>query len=300
MSSYLSTYHIFIDILMKEGQTLLSNATDKFESPLQGNDKINVCLTENDYQKFKDNTTRCSLRFGYQGLLRLVATRCTVIPAVLEIIADAAAVPPIIGVPAIPEEIIYSNEIKLLEVYSDKLLEITQKHALLTWGDQSFTNQNPKVIRELTQADGHLTIAGRLTVIGKAIIQEQIYSKILAHQAMAMLSNKSHQVIEHQIDQFVWKDENGIDEEMDGLTIVALILWRLCPHHKVDMYAEIWEIKKLTVAQFDNDIHLFFDAMKSIKLQIDQKDPMAYTDDTFVRDIFLQLKDESLPLEFKN
>jgi hypothetical protein len=84
---------------------------------------------------------------------------------------------------------------------------------------------------------------------------------------------------------------------MDGLTIVALILWCLCPHHKVDMYAEIGKIKKLTVSQFDNDV-LFFDAMKSIKLQIDQKDPMAYMDDTFVCDIFLQLKDESLPLEF--
>ncbi len=75
-------------------------------------------------------------------------------------------VPPIISVPAIPEDIIYYNEIKLLEVYSDKLLEITQKHASLTLGDQSFTNQNPKVIQELTQGDSHLTPAGRLTVIG--------------------------------------------------------------------------------------------------------------------------------------
>jgi hypothetical protein len=40
--------------------------------------------------------------------------------------------------------------------------------------------------------------------------------------------------------------------------------------------------------------------MKSIKLQIDHKDPIAYTDDAFVHDIFLQLKDESLLLEFKN
>jgi hypothetical protein len=51
---------------------------------------------------------------------------------------------------------------------------------------------------------------------------------------------------------------------MDGLTIVALILQHLCPH----MYAVIGKAKKLTVAQFDNDIHLFFDAIKSIKLQI--------------------------------
>jgi hypothetical protein len=66
------------------------------------------------------------------------------------------------------------------------------------------------------------------------------------------------------------------------------------------MYAEIGKAKKLTVAQFDNDIHLFFDAMKSIKLQIDQKDSSAYTDDAFIRDLFHQLKDESLPLDFKH
>jgi hypothetical protein len=75
-----------------------------------------------------------------------------------------------------------------------------------------------------------------LTADGKIVIQEQIYSKILAYQAMAMLSNDARQVIERQSNQFVWKDENDIDEEMDGLTIVALILWHLCPHHKVDMY----------------------------------------------------------------
>jgi hypothetical protein len=105
----------------------------------------------------------------------LVATRRTVIPTIPEIIADPTVVPSIIGVPAIPaipEEIIYSSEIKLLEVYLDKLLEITQKNALLTWGDQSFTNQNPTVIQELTLGDGCLTVAGRLTVIGKAIIQK--------------------------------------------------------------------------------------------------------------------------------
>jgi hypothetical protein len=66
------------------------------------------------------------------------------------------------------------------------------------------------------------------------------------------------------------------------------------------MYAEFGKAKKLTVAQFDNDIHLFFIAMKSIKLQIDQKDSLAYTDDAFVRDLFLQLKDESLPSDFKH
>jgi hypothetical protein len=56
----------------------------------------------------------------------------------------------------------------------------------------------------------------------------------------------------------------------------------------------------MTIAQFDNDINLFFDSIKSVKLQIDSKDPLAYTDDAFVQDIFVQLKNESLPTNFKN
>jgi hypothetical protein len=118
---------------------------------------------------------------------------------------------------------------------------------------------------------------------------------------LELLTDEARQVIEQQADVYTWKDPAGIeDDEMDGLTLVALILRRLCPHHKVDMYAEIGKAKKLTVAQFDNDIHLFFDAMKRIKLQIDQKDATAYTDDSFVRDLFLQLKDDSLPSDFRH
>ena len=40
--------------------------------------------------------------------------------------------------------------------------------------------------------------------------------------------------------------------------------------------------------------------MKTIKLQIDQKDSMVYTDVPFVRDLFIQLKDETLPTDFKH
>ncbi len=49
---------------------------------------------------------------------------------------------------------------------------------------------------------------------------------------------------------------------MDGQIILALILKRLQPHYKVAMYSEIGIIKKMTVAQFDNDIDLFCDSVK--------------------------------------
>ena len=56
----------------------------------------------------------------------------------------------------------------------------------------------------------------------------------------------------------------------------------------------------MTIAQFDNDINLFCDSIKSVKLQIDSKDPNAYTDEAFVRDIFVQIKNELLPHDFKS
>jgi hypothetical protein len=66
----------------------------------------------------------------------------------------------------------------------------------------------------------------------------------------------------------------------------------------VDMYLEITIVLKLTISQHDNDVQLYFNAVKFSILQIDQKNPMAYTEDAFIWDIFLQLKHESLSAKF--
>ena len=299
MTSFLNAYRNFIDVSTKEGLTLLSNATDKFECPLKGDKRVNLCTGGIDYQNFKDTLLRCAQRFGYQHLLNNVPTTRVITPAVPAIIAVPTT--GVLAVAEILESVSFLNQIKVLDVYSDKLLNISQKMASVIWGDQSFTYQNPKAIEQLTQANGELTAHGGPTASGKKIIQQRILFKILAHQTLALLTDEARQVIEQTSDLYTWKDPTGVeDNEMDGLTIVALILRRLRPHHKVGMYAEIGKAKKLTVAQFDNDIHLFFDAMKTIKLQIDQKDSMAYTDDAFVRDIFIQLRDEALPTDFKH
>jgi hypothetical protein len=298
MTSYLNAYRNFIDITTKDGQTLLSNATDKFESPLIGDNKISLRPGGKDYQKLKDNLTRLSQRFGYQYLVQNVPTVCMFTPAIPPVIADAAL--GIVAVPEVPEATTYTNEINMLEVYSDKLLEISQKNSSMTWGDETFTVQTPRVIRELLQVDGELTATGRLTTTGKEVIQKRLHSKIFASQLLSMLSDDARKVIERQFEEYTWYDNDGPDEEMDGQIILALILKRLRPHYKVDMYSEIGTIKKMTIAQFDNDINLFCDSIKSVKLQIDSKDPSAYTDEAFVRDIFVQVKNELLPHDFKS
>ncbi len=57
-------------------------------------------------------------------------------------------------------------------------------------------------------------------------------------------------------------------------------------------------MKKLTTAQHDKDVQLSFDAIKFLKLQINQKDPTAFTEDKFTCNIFIQLKQDSLSAEF--
>ncbi len=207
---------------------LLSNATDKFESPLIGNQCISLCPGRNDFQLLKDNLMQCSQKYGYQYHLTDVATTQMVMP----------------GIAPDPDIITYLNPVKTMDVYDDKLLKLAQKHASLTWGNNSYTNQFLKVISDLIAAGGHLTTAGCLTQEGKDIIQGHLHSKILAHQILSMLTDDLRQVIECQSDEY----NSGS----------SLILLCLRPHHKVDMYAEIGNVKKLTLAQYDNDVHFLF------------------------------------------
>jgi len=231
--------------------------------------------------------------------LQNVPTVRTVIPAIPPVIEDLAL--GIAEAPGVPKAITYTNEINMLEIYLDKLLELSQKNSSMTWGNGTFTVQSPRVIRELTQANSELTLTTKkLTATGKDVIQKRLYSKIFATQIMAMLSDDACKVIECQFEEYTWYDNTGPDEEMDGQIILALILKHLRPHYEVDMYSEIGTIKKMTIAQFDNDINLFCDSIKSVKLQINSKDPNAYTDEAFVRDIFVQIKNELLPHDFKS
>jgi hypothetical protein len=223
-TSFLSAYRNFINVLTKEGLTLLSNATDKFDCLLKDDERIGLCSGGHDYQKLNDTLLCCSQRFGYQHLLNNVVTTHVVTPAIQAVQANPNANPPVQAVVGVPQSIAYFNPIKVLEVYSDKLLDIAQKNASLIWGNQSFTDQNPKEIFELMAANGNLTNTGCLNAAGKKVVQQCILSKILVHQTLAMLTDEACQVIEQQSEVFTWKDLTGNeDKEMDGLAIVALI-----------------------------------------------------------------------------
>ena len=216
----------------------------------------------------------------------------TVIP---EIVAVNTVIPQIIGV---PEEICYTGHINMLEHYLDENIVLARKHAALTWGDFLFTIMASNTIEPLTVANGGLARASTLSEDGKERVLERMHSNFLGHQLMELLAPTARQAIEQHAHLYTWISQNGREEEVDGLTILALILALVRTNFKVDMYSEITKVKQLTIMQYDNDVQLFFDAIKFLNLHIDQKDPTAYTEDAFIQDIFLQLKQESLPAEF--
>jgi len=131
MASQLNGYRNFIGIQNKEGQVLVSNAVDKFISPLVDDERVQ--LLSKDFQKLKDNLLQLGLRYGYNYLIKHCATIWTVIQ---EIVADNTVIPQIIGV---PEEICYTGHINMLEHYSDENIVVARKHAALTWGNCLFT-----------------------------------------------------------------------------------------------------------------------------------------------------------------
>ncbi len=99
---------------------------------------------------------------------------------------------------------------------------------------------------------------------------------------MELLTDSARQAIEQHTNQYTWISQNGYKEEVGGLTILALILGRIHPRFKVDMYSEITKLKKINIAQYNQDVQLFFSAIKFYKLHINQKDPTAYTEDAFI------------------
>jgi hypothetical protein len=103
------------------------------KAPWMEKTKISLRPGGKDYQNLKDHLTCLLQRFGYQYILNNISTVATITPAIPAVIVDPTA--SILESPAVTASRTFSNPIKIMDVYSDNLLNISQKHALLTWGD---------------------------------------------------------------------------------------------------------------------------------------------------------------------
>ncbi len=146
--------------------------------------------------------------------------------------ADPTAVPPILAAPAVaavlavPEAMLYGGFCNMIENYSADNLKIATINASVIWGDNSFTVQMPQTIKEMTIANGLATTPTNLkpSKSGEVLQLMRMHSKFMAHQLMLLLTPAARQAVEQNKGFYTWRTPDGKEEEMDGLTILTIIL----------------------------------------------------------------------------
>ncbi len=211
MAKFLNPYCNFIDLLTKCGQTLFSNATEKFESPLAIPRSVSV-LGDKTITTWKMlslailndlDTSIFSIMLQESELSLLQYWLLQLIPLLLH---------------QFWQLLLYQNwlhtwmKLKYWMFIWIKLLKPLKK-SFDYMGWQIFLKSESKIILDLTQANGHLTTMGRLTKAGKGIITRCILSKILAYQVFEILTDDASQVIDCQSELYTWKDSYGLDKE---------------------------------------------------------------------------------------
>ena len=106
---------------------------------------------------------------------------------------------------------------------------------------------------------------------------------------MQFFDKDGQRTLETEKDMCTWVLANGRETKRNGTLLVSMILSRIKPHFRVDMWTKIKKIKELTLKQFGNDPVKYLDEMKMKKLLIDEKDPNACSENVYVKDMFAQL-----------
>jgi hypothetical protein len=228
MALPLNPFRRYIDLKTSEAEGLntSNSALHGFDSPLAESAKIN--LVPQDFQKL--------VEYGYDHLLKQIATTRTIVPtipaiaAVAAIAADLTVVPPILAgpavaaVPAIPEATFYGGFCNVIETYSPDILKIAMINASVTRGDSSFTTQTLQTIKEMTIANGLAMTPTNLKQfkLGEVLQLMRMHLKFMAHQLMALLTPTAGQAVEQLKGLYTWCTPDGKEEEMDGPTILAI------------------------------------------------------------------------------
>ena len=269
--SCLSVYSQYIDLETERGIKLYTVATETFRTELRGTIK----LDPSDAKKFVREIETLSDRFSYKYIIQNVWTTRTITPA------DP-------NDPNATDTITYGNPIKLLENFCDKNIDFARKFATITWGNDEWTTTSPMNIRPLrNQVE---IVGGNITNRGKDLMRDRMHSKFLAVQVLALLDDDAQEALQLDRALFTWTSADGRDTELCGVTILAIVMSRLKPHYKVDLFAEVEKIKAINLAQFGTNLLEYFDAVKQSKKLIDSKSKKMYSDDMFLQDLFKQLK----------
>ena len=249
MALMLNPFWRYIDLKTSEGLKTFNSALHGFDSPLVLAESANINLVPQDFQKLIDQLNCLGSQYGYDHLCKRAATTRTIVPAIPAIAAVAAiaadltavplilALPAVAAVPAVPETTFYRGFRNMIENDSADNLMIAVINASVTWGNDSITAQMPQTIKEMTtRTIKEMTIANGLAMmptnlkqskLGEVLQLTRMHSKFMAHQLMALLTPKARQAVEQLKGLYTWCTPDGKEEEMDGLTILAIVLNRI-------------------------------------------------------------------------
>jgi hypothetical protein len=87
----------------------------------------------------------------------------------------------------------------------------------------------PQTIKEMTIANGLAITPSNLksSKLGEVLQLQRMYLKFMAHQRILLLTPTARQAVEQHKGLYTWHTPDGKEEEMDGLTILAIILNRI-------------------------------------------------------------------------
>ena len=172
-----------------------------------------------------------SKRFSYHGSLKRIPTTWTIHPA------DGT--------------ITFGNHRDLLESWNQISLETILRNANETWGDETWTNTVPHAIENLSNARGEITdgVRGTLNDAGKRIFLHCWRSTMMAHHYMELLTPKAQGLMKIYQSQYEWFHDKSSKTTQDGLTLTTIILQKMRPNVRINVFNEILKIKQLKLNQ---------------------------------------------------
>ena len=224
-------------------------------------------LNPGNADAFATQLETISKQFSYHGILKRVPTTRTVDAADATIIT-------------------FGDNKNVLESWNQLTLDQIHLNANQTWGDQSWTPSDPRVIVPLSNARGELGVANVITTVGKALFLKRWRSIMMANHALQSLTPAARMAIKTGEEWYEWYNDDTGETAQDGLTVITLILQKMRPDVRINVFNELARIKTIALAQHSNSIVEWTTAMEQSRISIALKCPGAYPDDQYIMDLF--------------
>ena len=86
--------------------------------------------------------------------------------------------------------------------------------------------------------------------------------------------------------QYEWLHDGSGETIQDGLTLATIILQKMRPNVRINVFNEILKIKQLKLDQYGNNVTTWLTKMEEKYINIELKVPGSYNDDQYILDIF--------------